>query len=184
MSDDLTPEAVERRKYLIRKSGSWYRHNSSGYTGSAIQAGRYTLAEAESITHPNGKDGPRDGMFFVHEDEVQCDDLKAYRALSARLAEVEADLQFMTDNRNKWQDSATQRWFRAEAAEAALATLTDLYDRVAFERDALSARLAEVEAERDAARETMMKAGIALHVAKREAAEAALAAMKGQTNDR
>ena len=28
-------------------------------------------------------------------------------ALAARLAEVEADLTFMTDNRNKWQDACT-----------------------------------------------------------------------------
>ena len=87
---DLSPEAG--RKYLIRKHGAWYRPGSSGYTGSAIQAGRYTLSEAERITHPNGKDGPRDGMRYVHEDEVQCDDLKAFRALSARVEELEAQL--------------------------------------------------------------------------------------------
>jgi len=86
---DTSPEAVER-VYLIRKHGAWYRKDSAGYTGSAIQAGRYTLAEAESITHPNGKDGPRDGMIYVHEDAVRCDDLAAYRALRAALTAAEA----------------------------------------------------------------------------------------------
>ena len=48
------------------------------------------------------------------------------RALAARLAEVEADLAFMTANRNEWQGSATQRHFRAEAAEARVAELEAL----------------------------------------------------------
>ena len=58
------------RKYLIRKQGCYYRPNERGYTTSAIQAGRYTRDEAEKITHPNGKDGPRDGMSVIHEDEL------------------------------------------------------------------------------------------------------------------
>jgi hypothetical protein len=50
--------------YLIRKSGAWYRPNSAGYTTNIAEAGRYTLAEAEAITHPNGPDGPRDSMSY------------------------------------------------------------------------------------------------------------------------
>jgi chromosome segregation ATPase len=54
----------------------------------------------------------------------------------------------------------------------------DMLEALAAERDALAARVAELDVERDAARETLMNAGIALHVAKREAtdAEAKLAA--------
>jgi len=78
------------RSYLIRKQGSWYRPNASGYTCSAIQAGRYTLAEAERYTHPNGKDGPRDGMDYVHQDDVADPDWLAYRELSAALATMQA----------------------------------------------------------------------------------------------
>ncbi len=55
------------RRFLIRKNGYYYRPNSEGYTSSAIVAGRYTMDEAESITHPNGPDGPRDGMSFIAE---------------------------------------------------------------------------------------------------------------------
>ena len=39
---------VERPAYLIRKRGSYYRPNNQGYTTSVIQAGRYTLAEAQA----------------------------------------------------------------------------------------------------------------------------------------
>lgn len=60
MLDGVTP------RYLIRKYGAFYRPDERGYTGSAIQAGRYTLVDAEKTTHPNGDDGPRDGMSFVH----------------------------------------------------------------------------------------------------------------------
>ena len=50
--------------YLIRKSGAYYRPNSQGYTTNIAEAGRYTLADAEAITHPNGPDGPRDHMSY------------------------------------------------------------------------------------------------------------------------
>ena len=52
------------KEYLIRKSGAWYRPNSAGYTNNIAEAGRYTLAEAEAITHPNGPNGPRDNMSY------------------------------------------------------------------------------------------------------------------------
>lgn len=54
----------EETQYLIRKSGAWYRPNSAGYTNNIAEAGRYTLTEAEAITHPNGPDGPRDNMSY------------------------------------------------------------------------------------------------------------------------
>jgi len=56
--------------YLIRKYGGYYRPNCQGYTRFKEEAGRYTLAMAISETHPNGPDGPRDGMTYIHEDDV------------------------------------------------------------------------------------------------------------------
>jgi len=47
-----------------------------------------------------------------------CDADDAITALRNQLADVQADLTFMTENRNKWQDSAIQRGFRIEEAEA------------------------------------------------------------------
>jgi len=79
------------RKYLIKKGGYWYRPNCRGYTDSAISAGRYTLDEAVRYTHPNGKDGPRDGMTFSHEDDLVCPDWLRLRKAEARLAEVETE---------------------------------------------------------------------------------------------
>lgn len=61
------PTAAE---YLIRKNGYWYRPNCQGYTTSIDQAGRYTLIEARLLTHPNGPNGPRDGLTFFHESEI------------------------------------------------------------------------------------------------------------------
>ena len=85
----MTADATNRQ-YLIWKQGAYYRPKSQGYTRGAINAGRYTLSEAESITHPNGPDGPRDGMFYVHEDEVIDEDWTAYQALRTQLAESRA----------------------------------------------------------------------------------------------
>lgn len=83
----------ERPAYLIRKRGMYYRPNSQGYTTNLIQAGRYTRSEAESITHPNGLDGPRDGMSFIHEDDKAGDeDWAAYRVAIDRAEKAEAQL--------------------------------------------------------------------------------------------
>lgn len=89
-----TDTSRERPAYLICKRGAYYRPNSRGYTTSVIQAGRYTLAEAKAITHPNGFDGPRDGMTYIHEDEKDGDeDWAAYRALLARAEKAEEEIE-------------------------------------------------------------------------------------------
>ena len=51
-------------KYLICKGGAYYRPNAQGYTRNRAEAGRYTLEEAISHSHPNGPDGPRDGITY------------------------------------------------------------------------------------------------------------------------
>lgn len=56
----VTPE-----EYLIRKGGAYYRPNAAGYTNNVDEAGRYTLAEAIRHSHPNGPDGPRDGIDYM-----------------------------------------------------------------------------------------------------------------------
>ena len=80
------------RVYLIRKGGFYYRPKCSGYTSSAITAGRYTLEEAERYTHPNGPDGPRDDMTFIHEDDVPDPEWRLVASLNARIAALEAEL--------------------------------------------------------------------------------------------
>lgn len=50
--------------YLIRKGGAYYRPKAQGYTNHIEAAGRFTLEEAISYSHPNGPDGPRDGITY------------------------------------------------------------------------------------------------------------------------
>lgn len=72
----LTPPATAEAVpplYLIRKGGAFYRPNSQGYTRSIAEAGRYSLAEAEAITHPNGPNGPRDGMDYIPAPALASD---------------------------------------------------------------------------------------------------------------
>jgi hypothetical protein len=58
--------------YLIHKSGrGWYRPEAKGYTLNADEAGRFTHSDAIAYSHPNGPDGPRDGLTFQHESEIQ-----------------------------------------------------------------------------------------------------------------
>lgn len=56
---------AKAERYLIRKGAYYYRPGSCGYTSKISEAGRYTLEEAISLTHPNGPDGPRDGLDYI-----------------------------------------------------------------------------------------------------------------------
>jgi len=114
---ELTDEAVKALldgatpRFLIRKHGGYYRPNCQGYTSSAILAGRYTEAKAISETHPNGPNGPRDGMTYTSEDAITDEDFAAYIALReqrddlaralldarAELAQARADTEALSD---------------------------------------------------------------------------------------
>ena len=77
MTETPVTQALE---YLIRKGTYWYRPDCAGYTGSALEAGRYTKEDALKFTHPNGFDGPRDGLQYYHLTEVR--ELTNHRAQS------------------------------------------------------------------------------------------------------
>ena len=87
------------RIYLIRKGGAWYRPNSEGYTDRAILAGRYTLSEAVSITHPNGQDGPRDGMAYVSISDVKEPDFVLFQEVFSALKDCESMLSDIAEGR-------------------------------------------------------------------------------------
>jgi hypothetical protein len=60
--------------YLIfKQGGGYYRAFAKGYTLNAAEAGRFSLADAVYHSHPNGTDGPRDGITYKHESEVMPD---------------------------------------------------------------------------------------------------------------
>lgn len=70
-------------RFFILKNGVYSRPNSRGYTTRPISAGLYTQEEAEEITHPNGPDGPRDGMFYIAEHLCTDESWQAHRAIKA-----------------------------------------------------------------------------------------------------
>lgn len=88
---DISKEAVERC-YFVIKRGLYYGPNNRGYTDRPILAGLYAKAEAEEMTHPNGVSGPRDGMYYKHMDDVGDADWAMFRAQSARIEELEAQV--------------------------------------------------------------------------------------------
>lgn len=63
----------DEARYLIRKGGAYYRPNAQGYTYVKAEAGRYTLDQAISHSHPNGPDGPRDGITYDLDDSPPLD---------------------------------------------------------------------------------------------------------------
>lgn len=64
-SDIDTTPATQAAEYLIRKGGAYYRPNAAGYTNNVDEAGRYSLEDAVRHSHPNGPDGPRDGIDYM-----------------------------------------------------------------------------------------------------------------------
>ncbi len=76
----------EALDYLIRKGAYYYRWNCEGYTSDPALAGRYTLEQAEKYTHPNGPDGPRDGLSYIKVSDVP------QLAPDPRIATLEAQL--------------------------------------------------------------------------------------------
>ena len=70
-------------QYLIRKGGYYYRSDAAGYTLSKAEAGRYTLADAVAYSHPNGPDGPRDGITYELDDSTAQPDAAVERVADA-----------------------------------------------------------------------------------------------------
>lgn len=68
LASPRTADAEPGDRYLITKNGAYYRPNAQGYTTSKLEAGRYTLEEAIAHSHPNGPDGPRDGISYELDD--------------------------------------------------------------------------------------------------------------------
>lgn len=91
MTDALTrlADAVEVDDgWLIYKAGrGWYRPNAQGYASLPSEAGRYTLSEAIAHSHPNGPDGPRDGITIKHESALISNGRRKRRR--DRIAELE-----------------------------------------------------------------------------------------------
>ncbi|MEX0305637.1 MAG: hypothetical protein AB3N24_24720 [Leisingera sp.] len=80
----------QKTGYLIHKAGcGWYCPGAKGYTLQADEAGRFTHSDAFAYSHPNGPHGPRDGITFKHESEVQsgadCEkDIRIYALTTER----------------------------------------------------------------------------------------------------
>ena len=96
---DFVQALKEGREYFIIKRGLYYRPDNCGYTDRPILAGLYTKEDAINTSHPNGPDGPRDGMFCKHHSEVGDSDWLAFKVLvdanqnqAARIAELEEKL--------------------------------------------------------------------------------------------
>jgi len=82
--------------WLIHKRHrGWYRPEAKGYTANTSEAGRYSLTDALSYSHPNGMDGPRDGLTITHESDLPlpkptdaADRIEALEAENERLREA------------------------------------------------------------------------------------------------
>ena len=88
--------------WLICKAGrGWYRPNAQGYTPFVREAGRYTLDEATRHAHPNGPDGPRDGITIHHistlSEPVAPDPSPEVLALRAERDRLREALEFYAD---------------------------------------------------------------------------------------
>jgi hypothetical protein len=161
---DFSEGDVMDRVYLIRKGGYFYRPNSQGYTVSPYEAGRYTLSEAESITHPNGPDGPRDGMSYVHESEVappvsRSAAMSDLDALKEALLKVEGNRPDSLGISTQWHRNpeGPEAWAVIEAAQSENARLQHDLEVTGAQYARVSAENAKLRAELAAARESALE---------------------------
>ena len=144
---DLTREQIEALldgttpRFLIRKHGGYYKPNCQGYTSSAILAGRYTEEDAVNNTHPNGPDGPRDGMTYVSEDAVTDEDFAAYAIMRQQRDDLARQLLATMD--------ALAESARADQAEAAMAAVVERAESHAKSTNGVWQRNLELIADRD-----------------------------------
>jgi len=100
--------------YLIFKDGrGYYRPGAGGYTLHAGEAGRFSLNDAIAYSHPNGQDGPRDGITYKHESEVAPD------------GNCEADLRIydLTNERDNLRLAQETLYAELDAARAMIETM-------------------------------------------------------------
>lgn len=118
--------------YLIHKSGrGWYSPEAKGYTLEVDEAGRFTHEDAFNSSHPNGPDGPRDGITFKHESEVQggsnCKkDLRIHDLVTERdaLREAQEELSgLLSDARQQIETLKAQLRGTERAAEFIASTI-------------------------------------------------------------
>lgn len=98
--------------WLIHKQGrGWYRPKAQGYTMNPEEAGRYTYKDAMSYSHPNGHDGPRDGITIKHESEIPTPiyvRAEIYEAERARADRLEAEMLGLPRQDEDWGDRRDQ----------------------------------------------------------------------------
>lgn len=81
---------MQQHGYLVFKQGrGYYRDGARGYTLNVNEAGRFSLEDAVRYSHPNGPNGPRDGITYKHESEAvagtSCEsDLTIHRLMQER----------------------------------------------------------------------------------------------------
>jgi hypothetical protein len=102
--------------YLIFKSGGgYYRDKARGYTIEASEAGRFSYDDAVSYSHPNGPNGPRDGITFKHESKVRPDET-CEKDLRIHALTVERDI--MQEGQNALIQDLNEAMQRIEKLEA------------------------------------------------------------------
>ena len=121
--------------YLIFKSGGgYYCEGAKGYTLNADEAGRFSRLDAVSYSHPNGPNGPRDGITFKHESEVlsgsSCEKTIRIQSLEAErnmLWDAREELTKELSLAHKKIDYLEARKHGAEFAADVFATVLDLH---------------------------------------------------------
>lgn len=115
--------------YLIRKGDFYYRPNSAGYTAHADEAGRYSLEDAINITHPNGPDGPRDGMDYVVESKIVI-------GLGRWLEKVEVQ-----EHNDQYPHGPMDDWYSVSDGNDTIAYFRNMDDAFTFKLDYINGKL-------------------------------------------
>jgi len=116
--------------WYVKKGGYYYRPKAQGYTPHIWEAGRFTYEEAYSHSHPNGPDGPRDGITMGKTSNVHI-------GLGGWLERV----QVHEPGEAQTPPSTLEEWFYVSDANVIIAFFRNMDDAFTFKLDYINGKL-------------------------------------------
>ena len=114
MTTDAT-QVDSRLEFVVRKGGYFYRPKAEGYTQNIDEAGLFTELDAWRHSHPNGKDGPRDGLTYHHKSEFPSTTATLTAQVEALTAERDALWEALAEQVGECFDERCEMCLRHEA---------------------------------------------------------------------
>jgi len=120
----------ETEFWFVKKRGLYYRPKAQSYTDKIWEAGRFTYEQAWDYSHPNGDDGPRDGITMGLSSNIHI-------GLGGWLEKV----QVHEPGEAQTPPSTLEDWFYVSDADVIIAFFRNMDDAFTFKLDYINGKL-------------------------------------------